>query len=350
MHADPPFIDAEAVADEIVTIETCQAVVPDLCPELTRERTRNPLDRWPTWNVTARLYRFHDVVLDRTHMVLLHRGRIIAQTCYLQSEAALAALAVRTDELVRLPKGPVYIPCFDHWDANYYHWTAHSIPALHVIRQRYADGGICLLLPPLRPSQADSIRLVGADRFDAVTTEAGRQYALPQAAYLDIVAGSLDFSVSALSAAAYARVSASVADRTAPAAKLYIDRSGSQSRSVPNEAALAALMQARGFSVVRPETMTLSAQVALFRAASMVVGLHGAGLANIAYCRPGTLVYEIMPAHNLNPCYMVLALQGGLRYWTDMFETGAPPGHTQPWARDLDLQAISSRLTDLASW
>jgi capsular polysaccharide biosynthesis protein len=347
MQADSP-IDAETVADEIVTIETCQAVVPQLCPEVARDRARNPLDRWPTWTVTARLYRFRDVVLDRTHMVLLHRGRVIAQTNYLQSDAALAALSVRADDLVGLPAGPVYAPCFDHWDGNYYHWTAHSIPALHAILQRHPEGGVCLVLPKLQPWQAESLRLIGADRLGAVTAEAGRQYFLPDVAYLDIVAGSLDFAVSPLSAAAYARVCAAVADGPAPGARIYIDRGGSRSRSVPNEAALADMLRARGFLVVRLETMTLSDQVALFRAASVVVGLHGAGLANIAYCRPGTLVYEIMPAHNLNPCYMVLALQAGLRYWTDMFETGAAPGHTSPWTRDVDIDAVARRLSDLA--
>jgi capsular polysaccharide biosynthesis protein len=37
--------------------------------------------------------------------------------------------------------------------------------------------------------------------------------------------------------------------------------------------------------------MSLREQVALFQTADAVVGLHGAGLVNIAFCRTGTVRY-----------------------------------------------------------
>lgn len=41
----------------------------------------------------------------------------------------------------------------------------------------------------------------------------------------------------------------------------------------------------------------------LFAEASVVVAPHGAGLANVVYCQPGTYVIEILPAVKQNLCF-----------------------------------------------
>lgn len=46
---------------------------------------------------------------------------------------------------------------------------------------------------------------------------------------------------------------------------------------------------------VELETMSFSDQVQLFAKARIVVGIHGAGLANIVFCRPGTVLVEVDP-------------------------------------------------------
>ena len=341
-------VDIADVADDIVTLEICASQAADLCPGLRRDRARNPLDRWLTWDVTARLYRLKNVVLDRTHMVVLHAGRIVSQTNYLQPPGALAALRVDVDTLVRIPPGPVAAICFDHWDANFYHWTAHTIPALHVLLARHPECDVRPVLPTLQPWQREFLRLMGADRLPAITTEPGRQYVFPELDYLDITAGSLDFAISPLSRAAYASVAGAVTPLSGPALKIYIDRTGTSHRRLGNEAALIAALRARGFTILRPETMPLAQQIAVFRAAAMVVGMLGAGLANIAWCRPGTVVYEIIASHHLNPCFMVMAQQGELTYWADMFDSGVEGnGHMQAWAVDLDVAAVLQRIGDL---
>ncbi len=51
-----------------------------------------------------------------------------------------------------------------------------------------------------------------------------------------------------------------------------------------------------------------------FEEAAVVVGGHGAGLADLAFCRPGARVLELMSSTHLMPFYLTLALAGGLRY------------------------------------
>ena len=46
---------------------------------VTRDRGRNPFLNWRTSPVTSHMFRLRDVVLDRTHMVLLKDGHIIEE-------------------------------------------------------------------------------------------------------------------------------------------------------------------------------------------------------------------------------------------------------------------------------
>ena len=54
----------------------------------------------------------------------------------------------------------------------------------------------------------------------------------------------------------------------------------------------------------------------MFYRARMVIGLHGAGLANVIYSRPGTVVIEMIcqPPGETNPCYIYTAGTLGHRY------------------------------------
>lgn len=50
-----------------------------------------------------------------------------------------------------------------------------------------------------------------------------------------------------------------------------------------------------GLVVAELESMTFAEQVHLFRGARAIIGIHGAGLANMVFCRPGTTLIEVDP-------------------------------------------------------
>jgi len=49
---------------------------------------------------------------------------------------------------------------------------------------------------------------------------------------------------------------------------------------------------------VELEEMAFSEQVRLFSQARIVIGIHGAGLANVVFCRPGSVLIEVDPEWN----------------------------------------------------
>ena len=59
-------------------------------------------------------------------------------------------------------------------------------------------------------------------------------------------------------------------------------------------------------------------QITLFHSASVVLGPHGAGLANAIAMRENTLLFEVMPDsgnNRLNMCYAALAFSLNIQYF-----------------------------------
>jgi Glycosyltransferase 61 len=96
--------------------------------------------------------------------------------------------------------------------------------------------------------------------------------------------------------------------------KLYITRDSASRRRVGNEGELWAQLETRGFAKLRMEEMSWKEQVAAFAAARVVVSPHGAGLANVVFCREGTRVVEFFNRSYVNPCFEDWARAARLDY------------------------------------
>jgi len=79
--------------------------------------------------------------------------------------------------------------------------------------------------------------------------------------------------------------------------RLYIDRNNKKSnqrpqRIIANEEEVKKYLLKNNFVSVRVHDIKFTDQVDLFYNAEYIVGLHGGGFANLAFCRPGTKVLE----------------------------------------------------------
>jgi hypothetical protein len=96
--------------------------------------------------------------------------------------------------------------------------------------------------------------------------------------------------------------------------KLYISRKGTQ-RSFENEQKIEDVLSKRGFQIVTLENYSFKDQVALFQHAAVIVAPHGAGLANIVWCNPGTKVVELFSYKLFNDCFARLCSQVSCKYY-----------------------------------
>lgn len=77
--------------------------------------------------------------------------------------------------------------------------------------------------------------------------------------------------------------------------KIYISRKNCDSSRLVNEAEMIPLFKEAGFEIVYPEYLSFEEQVRMFSSAKCIVGVTGAALTNILYCRQGTILGCIIP-------------------------------------------------------
>jgi len=97
-------------------------------------------------------------------------------------------------------------------------------------------------------------------------------------------------------------------------ARLYVARRPTDDRRIVNERQQRAFLCERGFDVVDPAEMSFAEQRAAFATAGVMVGPHGAGLANMIMSHDATVVELFSPAYVNGSCYTLTEALGHT-YW-----------------------------------
>ena len=185
--------------------------------------------------------------------------------------------------------GAVFLP----WGAtfNYGHFVIDALPSLLALERAGLLDGVPAVAPRLTAWQRDLIGMAFVGRevreVDAPVVRLGRvAFATSMDHFLHHPNGLV------------ADVAARILTR-APVGKgarrVYFSRRGQSMRVMVGEAAFEKALAARGFTIVRPETISVAEQIALTREAEVLVGASGAALANAVFLPRGARVVEIQP-------------------------------------------------------
>ncbi len=202
---------------------------------------------------------------------------------------------------------------------NYYHWMNDVLPRLAVLERAgiELDSIDHFLVDPLvHRFQRESLARFGIDEGRLLTIDRV-EYLSADELYVPVYgSNSLGLRQGAWNPR-FLRdrlgTGAPAADAPAPTRRLWISRGTEGARAVRNEPEVLAALAPLGFETVRCETLSLAEQAAVFADAATVLGPHGAGLSNIAFCRAGTLVVELYGTH-IEPCFWTIAETTGLRH------------------------------------
>jgi hypothetical protein len=104
------------------------------------------------------------------------------------------------------------------------------------------------------------------------------------------------------------------ARRPRPWRRLFVSRRDATKRRIANEAALLTALRPLGFEPIVPGGLTFAEQVTMFSSAELVVGPHGAGLANALFMPRGSAVLELHHTSFRRPYYRRLAQTLALQY------------------------------------
>jgi capsular polysaccharide biosynthesis protein len=211
------------------------------------------------------------------------------------------------------------------------------------------------MLPELTPWQAASLELLGYGNVPRVELRLDKHFFFPRVSYSEFLNQTMPGQVSRAAYSTFQRLRKSVSDMIGPQTQIiYVARTDTTRRVAINEHDLIEALVADGVRVIVPGSLSLAEQIALFGQAAAVIAPHGAGLSNIVFCNPGTIVYEMLPEHYPNYCFSRLAHSGGLHYWADMFPShGEGHSHERNWVIDIDvvkdrIHHIRSRLAELS--
>ena len=76
---------------------------------------------------------------------------------------------------------------------------------------------------------------------------------------------------------------------------MFIERDDQVVRIFSRERELIGRLEEFGFESVRTESLSVDDEIAVLSQADIVIGLSGAGFANVLYCREGAVVVELTP-------------------------------------------------------
>ena len=193
-------------------------------------------------------------------------------------------------------------------NSNYWHWLFDVLPRIRIIDNRYSLEKInYFLFPDLKEKfQKETIKLLEIPNFKIISSRLFRHIQSDGVITVDhpyVIKNNPSIEIQNLhnwiliflrEKFLKEKKKINLPD------KFYIDRSDSKSnhrdlRKIINEEEVKDFLIKKGFSIITLSNFSFEEQVNLFSNAKKIVGLHGAGFANLTFCTTGTFVLEIKP-------------------------------------------------------
>lgn len=190
---------------------------------------------------------------------------------------------------------------------NYAHWMTDWIPRLAFAGNAIHLRELNIVMTPFRaPAQTRAFDLMSVPqenrlqlkeldcfRFEKIFVPDDLTFGKIRHPAQTASSIAIGFLRSALGYNALSTISRSHAAK--PSNKIYISREDAPGRKVVNEAEFFPALERHGYKKVSLSGLSLEEQVYLFANASHIIGIHGAGLANLVYCECNTKVLELFP-------------------------------------------------------
>jgi hypothetical protein len=183
-----------------------------------------------------------------------------------------------------------YLLATDFESEGHFHWFTEVVPKLLSAGERAKD--FVLLLPDkpyIRKIALDSLHLLGLDFQDVVLMKEAEFYKVKNLYFISRIAGP-GLLHDEIMKAIRGRLVAGEPDGRR---RIYISRNRARFRKVLNEDELSARLRDYGFETFFGEEVSLSEQIELFSASEILLGIHGAGLTNSIFMRPGSRIIEL---------------------------------------------------------
>ncbi|WP_264050208.1 glycosyltransferase family 61 protein [Methylobacterium flocculans] len=292
----------------------------------------------------AGIYKLRDVILHSQVGIICFSGCVVSETLWHTIPEVHNYLWV--DDCITIPDRIPYrlqgrTLSLLGIAKNYFHSVIDGVARLALLPEASLDGINHLLLPEGGVGQSELIRLHGLPATVSVRYVTSRDtFLVDELVFPWTLHGVFDFHPQMN--AFFDRILARTPAVSGSPTHVYVDRRGSSLRKLVNEDAVVSAVEQLGFVIVRLENLSQLEQITLFQNAQLVVSPHGAGLTNLCFSTPGTVIIELMMDAYLNWCYRRIATVRKLRYdcvlGQAIGEWRLPGGdfHAQQWEIPVD--------------
>ena len=210
---------------------------------------------------------------------------------------------------------------------NYWHWLYNVLPRLKILREQHELSKIDYFLFPsldqkFQNETLDNLNIPQRKRISSVKF---RHLKADKLIIIDdpiLVTGNAteDIQHIPIWVLEWLKSNFLKDKRSENKRRIYIDRSNSgitdkEDRFVINENEVRNYLIKNNFTPVKLHEISFNEQINIFNSAEFVVGLHGAGFANIVFCPPKTKIIEFRNI-SLLPVIENLAVNNNLNYYS----------------------------------
>jgi capsular polysaccharide biosynthesis protein len=231
------------------------------------------------------------------------------------------------------------------WSDGFYHFTVESLLKLYVLREHIE--GATIVLPVKPPKfQLEWMDILG---YTDITYVGLKELVFTPLAISSSFPASSQNHHNIILPEFRAWILANVKGRSVlNSRKIFVGRPAGSKRNLINQEELASVLEERGFESILMEDFSLADQINIFKNADEIVAVHGAALANLAFCSPGTKVLDLIHENYDQQCFLKLSRIIGLDYHRSRC-TGGPA--TKEHVRFHDYTANTNAvLTLLDKW
>ena len=248
--------------------------------------------------------------------VVYKNGSLMVETLATQDQRSYyrvrhLAKKLLTGRKVTLDNSKNHLLVTDAWSAGHFHWFMEVLPRIWTIKDRAKE--FVLLLPDtpyVREIGLESLELLDLKFEDVVLMKESDFYKVNALYFVTRITApgqTHDRIMKEIN-------EAFVGGKTDGQGKIYISRAKARVRKVLNEAELTPLLKDHGFEILYGEDHSLAEQVEIFSKCSTLMGIHGAGLTNCIFMKPGGSVVELRKREP-NYGYWHLAESLGHKYY-----------------------------------
>jgi len=208
-------------------------------------------------------------------------------------------------QIIHAPHYEQICPIVNMWSLGYYHWLTECLPRIYLFDEYKQLSGhhAPILIDPNPPRwMQDSLRLMGYETSDYLEWDA--TYAAVDCAYIPIFAYRPGVPSPYLLRKVGQRLRENLPQDTRQfdAPRIYISRKDATRRRVVNEDKVMAALAPYHFQQFVLSELSFAQQIQLFSQAKMVIGPHGAGLANLLFSDKALLI-ELFEPNYINTCF-----------------------------------------------